>query len=1263
MSASAVDSIGRYRIVGLLGRGGMGIVYRCETPDGRLVAVKVLREDLEGLDQAIVQRFQREALIRIDHPNIVKVLDSGAVQGNPFIVFELLEGRSLAGVLEGRRKLTPGEVVATLGSVCAGLEAAHAEGVIHRDLKPGNVFCCADGTIKLLDFGVARLKERSSLTLTGAIVGTPAYLSPEQINGRRGVDGRSDLWSLGVIGYEALSGRLPFRQDAPYAVLMSILLEEPTPLTQIAPKVPPELAELIMRCLQKAPADRPASARAVADALAAMRPERWEAPAEDVVISAPASSVSLPVDEQRVVALVLAREVDRADLAYEAIEQQGGVAVPMRENVLGLFGTRTWHGDEVSRAVSAGLACRRHARQVGVGAGRAIGGDRGQGVSGEAVEAAYRASAVALEGVGVDRRSAPAVFGLHDTRVVEGHPDLVEVLGAASGVIRSQTTPLFGREAEVTALQEAWAQANEMQTPTMVVLRGPAGIGKTHIRRTFQAWLTERDIAVLGARGDPAHELRFLWLLGAVIRRDVAARWPELPLPKALRERVRELLGPETVGGLDGAGLLGELLGVSSTETVSLEQAASDPQLMGDMVRLTVEDYLAAVLERGQGALILEDAQFADEATLDLVEGLPDRLGRSPTLALVLVRSDAAYDPAERFALWPSLRVIDVGPLDRAPALELAQLVGGSELSPELADAVVRRAEGNPLYVEHMVLALRHAGHSAQSDLPLPVTVEGAIQSLLQQLSAEERELCKRASIFPQTFDASALAALGLDDPKLTVDRLIERGVLEKRAVAARFELPTFAFRADLVREVASRMLTAEAGRALHGRAAAYLARSPDADPELVADHYDQAGEPTEAAAWYARAAIEASGRGDAPSVLRCTGRALELGAPEHLLFEMHYLRADSLRFLHGRTEQGEELQRAMEVAVTPVQRVRAMIDLAGFLLRTGKAREGLARAASAVREARRIGAPTVRALAHAQHGEALILADRPDQASAAFDRADETLAGTSAPRVASLVAAYRAQLAAVRGDFGASLAWRRRATDLCGQANDLRRAASNQVNAAALLNRHGLYDEAVEALQQAAESGRRVGNRIAEDYARANLGYALVELGRFEEAFAELAEAGAAAARADDRRLGSFVALYQARGRLAAGDAERALAEAALLLESMEAYEEPNVAILARAVAGQAALALRDEAKALEHAEAAMERLERLGTIEEDRAEVYLTYAAALAANGRAAEADEVRQRGRAWLLDAAGRITDDALRRSFLEAVSDNRALLGEA
>jgi serine/threonine protein kinase len=254
---------GRYRIEGRLGVGGMSTVMLAfDQRLERYVALKLLAEHLAD-DPTFVSRFRREALAaaRLIHPNIVQVYDFGLDRNSNqhFIVMEHVPGHSCAELLRDRGHLDVAQVIEVVGQACRGLDYAHRNGVVHRDVKPGNLLVSDSGVTKLADFGIARAANQSSITQVGSVLGTAAYLAPEQARGE--VAGpRADLYSLGVVTYQLLSGRLPYEAASLAELALKQQRELPTPLLQLNPAVPTELAEAVQIAISISPEDRPADA-------------------------------------------------------------------------------------------------------------------------------------------------------------------------------------------------------------------------------------------------------------------------------------------------------------------------------------------------------------------------------------------------------------------------------------------------------------------------------------------------------------------------------------------------------------------------------------------------------------------------------------------------------------------------------------------------------------------------------------------------------------------------------------------------------------------------------------------------------------------------------------------------------------------------------------------------------------------------------------------------------------------------------------------
>jgi eukaryotic-like serine/threonine-protein kinase len=261
---------GRYRIEGRLGVGGMSTVHLAfDQRLERYVALKLLAEHLAD-DPAFVSRFRREALsaARLVHPNIVQVFDFGFDEGSHqhFIVMEHVPGHSCAELLRDRGHLDVDQAVEIIAQSCRGLDYAHRNGVIHRDVKPGNLLVSDADVVKLADFGIARATDQSSITQVGSVLGTAAYLSPEQARGEE-AGPRADIYSLGVVTYQLLSGRLPYEANSLSELTLKQQRESPMPLDQLNPTVTPELAQAVGLALCIDKEGRPADAIVFADAL------------------------------------------------------------------------------------------------------------------------------------------------------------------------------------------------------------------------------------------------------------------------------------------------------------------------------------------------------------------------------------------------------------------------------------------------------------------------------------------------------------------------------------------------------------------------------------------------------------------------------------------------------------------------------------------------------------------------------------------------------------------------------------------------------------------------------------------------------------------------------------------------------------------------------------------------------------------------------------------------------------------------------------
>ena len=250
--------IGPFELGDKIGTGGMGVVYRAKyTKTGVSCAIKVLSPEMNDSPQ-VQSRFEREIAIlkKLQHPHIVRYFGGGRMGAQRFYAMELVQGGSLEGVLRKRGKIPWEEVLTLSRQIAEALEHAHTAGVIHRDLKPANLLLTSDGTIKLTDFGIARDTTATALTAAGKTVGTYAYMAPEQIRGKPPVDRRTDLYALGCVMFEMLSGETPFHSENAGELLVKHLQEEPPRVSSLVPNTPIWLEELIFRLLEKDPDER-----------------------------------------------------------------------------------------------------------------------------------------------------------------------------------------------------------------------------------------------------------------------------------------------------------------------------------------------------------------------------------------------------------------------------------------------------------------------------------------------------------------------------------------------------------------------------------------------------------------------------------------------------------------------------------------------------------------------------------------------------------------------------------------------------------------------------------------------------------------------------------------------------------------------------------------------------------------------------------------------------------------------------------------------
>ncbi len=368
----------RYEIQKLLGMGGMGAVYKARDMEvERVVGLKVIRPDLAG-NPAILARFKQELVLarQVTHKNIVRIYDLNEADGVKFITMEFIEGEDLRTILTRKGKLSPGEAVDIILQVCAGLEAAHSEGVIHRDLKPGNIMRDASGRVVIMDFGLARSLQGDGMTQTGMMIGTMEYMSPEQAMGKE-LDARSDEFAIGLILYELLTGFMPYQADSAIASLVKRTQERVTPLSEVDSNVPAEINEIVCRCLERNPDDRFASVQEFAQALEVWQGKRPRSDASALhrpsgarVVETPKSRLPLKWFGIGVAVIVLAVGAVVGRHYFTAPTSQTTVQGPVMSLAIVPFynasgdSSTNWMGGSIAEALSSDIGQSTHVRLV-----------------------------------------------------------------------------------------------------------------------------------------------------------------------------------------------------------------------------------------------------------------------------------------------------------------------------------------------------------------------------------------------------------------------------------------------------------------------------------------------------------------------------------------------------------------------------------------------------------------------------------------------------------------------------------------------------------------------------------------------------------------------------------------------------------------------------------------------------------------------------------------------------------------------------------
>jgi tetratricopeptide (TPR) repeat protein/class 3 adenylate cyclase/tRNA A-37 threonylcarbamoyl transferase component Bud32 len=896
--------VAQYSVLGLLGAGGMGLVYKARDERlGRHVALKFLTPYL-STQPAAKQRFlvEARAAAALDHPNICTIHEIGeTVDGQLFIAMPVYDGETLQARLQ-RGRLSFAEAAPIALQVARGLGRAHERGIVHRDLKPSNVMLLSDGTVKILDFGIATM-DGLSLTGDGVPVGTLAYMSPEHVRGSA-VDHRGDIWSLGILLHEMLAGTRPFAGDDRHDVASSILTQDPDLCATSHPDVPAALDDVLRTALAKLPEDRYASMAPLAADLAALASagdgppgagtggrsepamlghqrealppsERRRAAVLVTTVSDYGALVEhlAPVDAQRLVAQI-------RDMAVEVVRRHGGlVNQAIGEEIVSLFGVPAAHEDDELRAVRAASELRARVRELtagwstavriqsGIHAGPVVAqrlheGPRRYAIVGAPGQVAPRLAALAApDGVVVSPECqrlvapffltaacSPAVLEPGAQPVtpfrVTGETGLETRLEASE---RSGLTPYVGRHAELALLERHVFDARTGEGRVVTVV-GEAGAGKS--RLLYE--LRERVAGLDGVR-----------LLHGRCRAygDVAPYSPFI-------EIMRDALDLRTLAVGDSRDIVARLRAIDAAlepflplylhlMSVPSESHPFPRHLEGEHLQAALLDALAALIAALAGGVTLvvlfEDWHWADTASRAALGRMVEIVGAHPLLFVVVTRPERGGADT-----WTAHGTrVQLEPLDFAASAAIMRAVlHVQRVSGDLARRVFERTGGNPFFLEQMCCALLEQGAVATRDgeavvgggpgaLSLPDTVQAVIRARLDNLEPHAREVLRVAAVIGREFEHSLLAAvLGPDvDLVRAIARLKASGLMQQTGA-----VPEIGYRFEhvLTQEVSYESLLEHQRKSLHdaiGRAIeTSRAEHVDEKAALLAYHFGRAG-------------------------------------------------------------------------------------------------------------------------------------------------------------------------------------------------------------------------------------------------------------------------------------------------------------------------------------------------------------------------------------------------------------------------------------
>ncbi|HEY5563944.1 MAG TPA: protein kinase, partial [Rhodothermia bacterium] len=911
--------VSHYRILEELGRGGMGVVYLAEDVRlSRFVALKFLSADGSSNNKAR-ERFLQEAraAAALSHANIATLYDIVEDGKNLFIAMEYVRGQDLSTIIK-EGGLAIEKAVKYLIEIAKGLQRAHEAGIIHRDIKPGNVIITEREDVKILDFGLAKIVGIEGISATGSTVGTAAYMSPEQIRAEK-VDVTTDIWALGVVMYEMLTGERPFQGIYEHATYYSILNLDPKPLSEVRPELGSAFDSVLNRMLAKEAALRYQSTAGLIRDLENLRDRGLPAVTTQAGLRLGAGSASRhsSVSEERRQITVLYCEIDgfgdqsalmdpediwRLGEEYRSIlerqiQKYEGTPGPYSNGTQNAyFGYPVAHEQDARRAVKCALAIRNAIAErqdsassiranplvrIGIHTGVAVVGDEQgeirvygntENVASRLVDHAIPGSVVVSDPI---YRLAKTYFLYNDlgAKSMRGSSEplpLYEVIKESRARTRldfveeSDLSPFVGREVEIAALQRRLKQAVAGQG-NAVLVAGEAGLGKSRLVNSFiRESVGNGNIWSDSLFCSSFNTSSALHPFVSYVNDSV---WPSSDEEgERSFDQLRSYLGDLNLETDSNLSLVADLVGIAIPDEVVRPKIAPAAHKLASMQLLL--QILTSRCQHRPGLLLIEDLHWADPSTNELIEIL---IGQLPALPLlVLLTSRPEHRPA-----WlgrPRTTELSLDRLEPDELVVISQHRSGKRLPKEILQKIVEQTDGVPLFVEELTKMILEAGilqdrgdhYTLKGPIPehaIPTTLHGSLIARLDRL-ADGKYLAEIGSVLGRQFSFEILRAVA-GEPENVLEKnlgpLVEAGLIFQRGFIPN---ATFYFKHALIQDAAYTGMIRARRQSLHELAARALERMESrAQPELIAHHFANAGMAAEAIPYWLEAGRRAMAR------------------------------------------------------------------------------------------------------------------------------------------------------------------------------------------------------------------------------------------------------------------------------------------------------------------------------------------------------------------------------------------------------------------